>query len=102
MGIEVRIAVQRLADGRTEFGLQQREADGEWGERLVPPLRFVPATVAVGRWLSSTPLTVSVAEPEASPAMAEEGVGVASDRAVLVAALQRHGRHKLDQQQATG
>ena len=84
-GIELRIAVQRLADGRTEFGLQQREADGEWGERLVPPLRFVPATAAVGRWLWSTPLTVSVAEPEESPAMAEEGVGVASDRAVLVA-----------------
>ena len=84
-GIDVLIAVQRLADGRTEFGLQQREADGEWGERLVPPLRFVPATAAVGRWLWSTSLTVSVPEPEAPPYTAEEGVGVASDRTVLVA-----------------
>ena len=60
-GTEVRITVQRLADGRTEFALQQRAADGQWGERLLPQARFVPATSAVGRWLSSTPLTVSSA-----------------------------------------
>ena len=66
VGIDVRIAVQRLADGRTEFALQQREADGEWGERLRPWARFVPATATVGRWLWSTSLTVSVAEPEES------------------------------------
>ena len=64
-GTEVRITAQRLADGRTEFALQQREADGEWGERLLPRARFFPATSAVGRWLSSTPLTVSL--PEVSP-----------------------------------
>ena len=66
-GTEVRITAQRLADGRTEFALQEREADGEWGERLLPPARFFPATSTVGRWLSSTPLTVSLPEPEASP-----------------------------------
>ena len=81
-GTEVRITAQRLADGRTEFALQQREADGEWGERLLPPERFVPATAAVGRWLSSTPLTVSL--PEVSPDM-NDGGSVASDRAALVA-----------------
>ena len=64
---EVRITAQRLADGRTEFALQEREADGEWGERLLPRARFFPATVTVGRWLVSTPLTVSLPEPEASP-----------------------------------
>ena len=66
-GTEVRITAQRLADGRTEFALQEREADGEWGERLLPRARFFPATATVGRWLSSTPLTVSLPEPEASP-----------------------------------
>ena len=81
-GTEVRITAQRLADGRTEFALQQREADGEWGERLLPRDRFVPATAAVGRWLSSTPLTVSL--PEVSPDTNDSG-SVASDRAALVA-----------------
>ena len=47
--------------------MQEREADGEWGERLLPRARFFPATVTVGRWLVSTPLTVSLPEPEASP-----------------------------------
>ena len=63
---EVRITAQRLADGRTEFALQEREADGEWGERLLPRARFFPATVTVGRWLVSTPLTVSLPEPTAT------------------------------------
>ena len=84
-GTEVRITAQRLADGRTEFALQQREADDEWGERLLPRARFFPATVAVGRWLVSTPLTVSLPEPEVSPDTAEDGGSVASDRAALVA-----------------
>ena len=66
-GAEVRITAALAADGRTEFALQQREADDEWGERLLPRLRFFPATVAVGRWLVSTPLTVSLPEPEVSP-----------------------------------
>ena len=74
----MRITAQRLADGRTEFALQEREADGGWGERLLPRGRFFPATATVGRWLSSTPLTVSL--PEAG-----DGGSVGSDRAALVA-----------------
>ena len=66
-GTEVRITAQRLVTGRIEFALQEREADGEWGERLLTRARFFPASVTVGRWLSSTPLTVSLPEPEASP-----------------------------------
>ena len=81
-GAEVRITAQRLADGRTELALLQREADGEWAERLLPPERFVPAMAAIGRWLSSTPLTVSL--PEVSPGTSDSG-SVASDRAALVA-----------------
>ena len=82
-GTEVRITAQRLADGRTEFALQEREAGRPWGERLLPRGRFFPAAATVGRWLSSTPLTVSL--PEVLPHTAEEGGSVASDRAALVA-----------------
>ena len=39
---EVRISARLLADGRTEAGLQQREADGGWSERLFPRARVLP------------------------------------------------------------
>ena len=55
---EVRITAALGADGRIEFALQQREADDSWSERLLPRARFFPATIAAGRWLVSTPLTV--------------------------------------------
>ena len=82
-GAEVRITAQRLADDRTEFALQEREPDGEWSERLLPRVRFFPATASVGRWLVSTPLTVSL--PELLVGTAADGGSVASDRAALVA-----------------
>ena len=56
---EVRISAQRLESGRVEFGLQQRQPDGEWGERLLPELRFFPASGFVNRWANSTPLTIT-------------------------------------------
>ena len=55
---EVRVAAQRLADGRMEFSLQQRGEDGGWGERVLPTRRFFPARPRLDRWLSSSPLTV--------------------------------------------
>ena len=72
-GIEVRVAAQLLADGRMEFALQERQADGSWGERRLPRGRFFPADTRVGRWLGSTPLTVEVpldSMTEATPAAA--------------------------------
>ena len=57
-GVEVRVAAQRLADGRTEFALQERNADGSWAERRLPRARFFPANARVGRWLSSSPLVI--------------------------------------------
>ena len=72
---EIRVAAQRLADGRMEFAAQQRGADGEWDERLLPRARFFPASPGVDRWLVSTPLTVT-------PPTADS---LASDRAALVA-----------------
>ena len=63
---EVRIVAQRLDDGRVEFGLQQREGSG-WSERILPQRRFFP-TSSVGRWLSSSTITLEV------PAGAAPGV----------------------------
>ena len=59
-GLEVRVAAQLLADGRMEFALQERGADGTWEERRLPARRFFPANATVGRWLSSSSLTVEV------------------------------------------
>ena len=72
---EVRITARRLDDGRTEFALQQRDADGQWGERQLPTRRFFPANVAAGRWLVSAPLTIQVegsGRPAATCAFSEQ------------------------------
>jgi len=55
---ELRIAARRHADGRVEVALQRQHADGTWGDRILPALRFVPAGTASGRWLASSPLAV--------------------------------------------
>ena len=64
--VGVRIAAQRGADGRTEFALQHDPeahtgAPYSWGERLLPARRFFPTSATVGRWLVSSPLTVTPA-----------------------------------------
>ncbi|MXZ46589.1 MAG: hypothetical protein F4Z08_06320, partial [Chloroflexi bacterium] len=56
--VTVRIVHQVHAGGRIEFALQVRDADENWGERLLPRARFFPTAAAPGRWLSATPLTV--------------------------------------------
>ena len=76
---EVRITARQLDDGRVEFALQQR-TDGEWGERILPRSRYFPTNATVGRWLNSTPMTVSVAAAEESePAAAEESEPAATE-----------------------
>ena len=63
-GGEVRIVARRLADGRVEFALQQRHSsEGSWGERLLPTRRFFPTGATVGRWLASSPLSLTATEP---------------------------------------
>ena len=52
---EVRITAQRLADGRTEFALQQREADVERVDGADPRLAGRPRQPGI----ASTPLTVT-------------------------------------------
>ena len=59
-GAEVRTAARRVSGGRGEFALQERDADGGWGVRLLPEQRFFPADARVGRWLVSTPLALGV------------------------------------------
>ena len=57
--VEVRIVARRISGGRIEFALQQRSTGGQWGDRLLPAARFFPTGTRVGRWLSSTPITVT-------------------------------------------
>lgn len=74
---EVRITARRLADGRTEFALQQRTS-GEWGERQLPRGRYFPAEASPGRWLHSTPIEITTeAEEQAA------GLSNPSDRVRL-------------------
>ena len=58
----VRIVARRLDSGRVEFGLQQRQADESWGERLLPRVRFFPTTATVGSWLNSSSLSLPAGE----------------------------------------
>ena len=56
--VALRIVARKLENGRIEFGLQQRQTDDSWGDRQLPGRRFFPTTAEVGRWLSSSTLTV--------------------------------------------
>ena len=59
---EVRIEARRLDDGRIEFALRERGADGEWGDRILPTTRYFP-TSSQGRWLRSSSLFVGTGAP---------------------------------------
>lgn len=69
---EVRIAAQRLNDGRVEFALQQR-IGGEWSDRIKPSGRYLPVNAPTDRWLRSTPVTLAVAVPESATANPQTG-----------------------------
>ncbi|MYF23641.1 MAG: substrate-binding domain-containing protein [Chloroflexi bacterium] len=56
--IDVRIVLERLNDGRVEAGLQQRDADGEWGDTLRPARRFLPPDAPTNRPLFSSDIIV--------------------------------------------
>ena len=64
--VVARIVARRHSDGRVEFALQQQTTGGSWGQRLLPPQRFFPTTATVGRWLTSTPLTLVGAPGDAA------------------------------------
>ena len=65
-GIDVRIVARKRDSGKVEFGLQEQQSDGSRGERLLPTTRLFPTTATVGRWLVSSPLSLSVANTEES------------------------------------
>lgn len=67
----MRIVARKLAGGKIEFGLQQRDADDSWGDRLLPRARLFPTTAPVDRWLRSSPLTLT-APPDSGPVPAHE------------------------------
>lgn len=56
---ETRITARRLTDGRVEFALNEQQADGGWGERILPSRRYFPANATVDAWLVSSPVLVS-------------------------------------------
>ena len=68
----VRIVAQLLPNGKIEFGLQQWLHDGPWGERRFPRARLFPADTAVGRWLVSSAITLTVSE--STDTLAEDAV----------------------------
>ena len=93
----VRIVARRLEDSRVEFGLQRRGSDGEWGERLLPSRRFFPAATAVGRWLVSSPLTLTVERAEVEEFDDfEVGEGPRSGDTLLAASFDRTCSVRLD------
>jgi len=57
--VAVRIIARKQADGRVEFGLQQRD-NGSWGERMLPQRRYFPTSAAVDRWLGSSTMSLDL------------------------------------------
>ena len=53
---DVQIVARELEDGRIEFGLEQD------GERILPRVRYFPATAPVDRWLKSSEIAVEVGD----------------------------------------
>ena len=89
--VEMRIVARRLADGRTEFGLQLRQHDTSWGERLDPARRMFPADTSAGRWLVSTPLAANLPLRAAKGYVLSPGVAGLVD--IRVVALEICGLH---------
>ena len=70
---EVRVNAIRHDDGRVEIAVQQRDADGAWGDRLLPEHRFLrPSSSNV--WLNSSPVSI-VTEASDDDVMSEDSMG---------------------------
>ena len=94
-GLEWRVTARRLASGSVEVALQVRESrEGAWSARLLPAERFLPADLAPGRWLVSSPVTPVREPPQIVsfyghpdvPAMGVLGHGAPAEVAARVAA----------------
>ena len=65
--VEVRVRAKRLADGRTEFAVQQRQ-DNDWSESLFSSNPKLTADPVTDRWYNSRAVSASVdidAQPSA-------------------------------------
>ena len=82
-GSDVRIIARRLNNGKIEFGIEQRQRDDSWAGRQLPRARLFPVNSQEGRWLVSSPITVTVAPP---------GSLAADVEVRIVARLQQDGR----------
>ena len=94
---ELRVQARALEDGRVEVAVQQRGADGAWGERQLPERRFVPSDAPTNRWLSSSALGSSASAAvsvSAKPLHCVIGHGHADDYfwAIAQSYSQRAGR----------
>ena len=65
--LALRIAAQRLEDGRVELAFQRQGDDGQWGPRIPPRLRRFPVDAEVGRWLYSSPIEFAAPIPLTPP-----------------------------------
>lgn len=66
--VEVRVRAKRLADGRTEFAVQQRQ-DNDWSESLFSSNPKLTADPVTDRWYNSRAVSASVdidAQPSAA------------------------------------
>lgn len=118
---EVRVVARPHEDGRVEFAVQQR-VDSEWGERIAPSSRYLTPRLIeerVGRWLNSSPITLTVAvgsdeitettdegqaEPASSPnrpPIANAGPDSAYDLRLVQIALDGNGSHDPDSDSLT-
>ncbi|MYD17077.1 MAG: superoxide dismutase family protein [Chloroflexi bacterium] len=61
-GQDVRIVARQTGDGRAEVGLQVRDDDHMWGERILPDQRFLAPDSEAGLWRSSSVITVEDAD----------------------------------------
>ena len=85
---EVRITARFDSErGAVEFALQQRQADGSWGQRMFPSARYFPSDATPGRWLNSSPIAVTVSDgaaatgdPSATTTISGTGNGVQTMR----------------------
>ncbi|MXV79701.1 MAG: substrate-binding domain-containing protein [Chloroflexi bacterium] len=66
---DVRVSARKLADGRVEIAVQQRDGD-RWSERQLPDFRFLPIDAPPGEWRSSS--AVSVTAPASQPPLAPQ------------------------------
>ncbi len=65
-GATVRVAAARTNTDRVEFALQHRTDTG-WTQRLLPTSRFFPISTQVGRWLVSSPVSLTAATTTTAP-----------------------------------